>query len=477
MAMERLTWRSIDAPSFTGAGALMESGNNTLQQALSSAGGALKAANAQRQNKYTADVLLRAGQMTNPDEAARFLETIRNERPGLLTDGGLETLMGLRDAMYNTEGKRLQNTDLRNDIGFEEYTRGEQKNRNAAQLGAADALIQARLQADEGNMAGARDTLRGITNPYALEAADAALTSAQSDYEKQSSRVMKDYNDSRTVKSDQVNDFARDYVQESIFPQGVASAEDAKNLIRQDTSLTPQQRLAAYDAVDKQYGQQSSARDPFASQFDVFSAIPSLGGSQAKASLDADYTRSTTEITNRQHNNPLYRLETTKQSLGDFGLDPKAKLKETLGLDDEAYSQNEIDNSIDKILARVQQQLPNVTQEDVVAAVASQYATDKWGMPWISSRKRGDRRVDEAAAIELLMQARGRGADTLYQEMAENQSVLDNLQNTRTQRMALEQAITQMGDSPRAAELKEKAASAALAEMMLTEESGSRWRK
>ena len=475
MAMERLTWRSIDAPSFTGAGALMESANNTLQQALSSAGGALKAANAQRQNQYTADVLLRAGQMTDPNEAARFLETIRNERPGLLTDGGLETLMGLRDAMYNTEEKRLQNIDLNSDIGFEEYTRGEQKKSNAAELDAAGALLQARLRADRGDMEGSRRTIEGITNPYALEAADAALTSAQSDYAAQSLRVMKDYDDSRKVKGDQVADFARDYVQDSIFSQGVVSAEDAKNLIRQDTSLTPQQRLAAYDAVDQQYGQQSSARDPFASQFDVFSANPALGGSQAKASLDADYTRSTTEITNRQHNNPLYRLETTKQTLGDFGLDSKAKLKETLGLDDEAYSQNEIDNSIDRILTQVNKALPNVTQEDVVAAVASQYATDKWGMPWISSRKRGDRRVDEDAAIELLMQARGRGADTLYQDMAENQAVLDNLQNTRTQRMALEQAITQMGDSPRAAELKTKAASAALAEMMLTEESRSRW--
>ena len=303
-------------------------------------------------------------------------------------------------------------------------------------------------------------------NPLLLGTAAAGVEGAQSDRGVfQTQRAVEDgYQDG--VEAEALSDATRDRVQ-GLFAQGVVSAEDAKYELQKDSTLTPEEKLAGFAEIDARIAENQSIASPFADSFNVYTANEgALGGSQRRQAVTSQLTEVTATQQNKLEANPVYRLEQTRSKLGDMGVDSKAGLQEALGLDDESWSQSEIDNSIKDISAEFASRNINVTESDIVAAIAANYATDTWGMPF-SKVNRGDRKVDKRAVMEMLSQTHGSMRNTLYDEMTADASMLEEITASKSNFDALEAAATQVGDRPRGQLFKDEAAEAALQMEML----------
>lgn len=471
MAMERLTWKSVDAPSFAGAGALTESANNAIQAALGSAGSAVGGIQARRRNAYSADALLRAGQIGDPAQVAAFMESIRQENPNMLTDGALQSIMGLKDSVLKTEGAALDNRNLLGDITAEEKERADAAALQAAIQGNASGIFAAQAAGINGDKQGAVDQFGQLVaaNPLLLGTAAAGAEGAVTDngvFQTQRA-VEKGYQDG--VEAEALSDATRDRIQ-GLFAKGVVSAEDAKYELQKDSTLTPEEKLAGFAEIDARIAENQSIVSPFADSFNVYTdGNNALGGSQKRQAVTSQLTEVTATQQNKLEANPVYRLEQTKAKLGDLGVDSKAGLQEALGLDDESWSQSEIDNSIKDISAEFASRNINVTEADIVAAIAANYATDTWGMPF-SKVQRGDRKVDKRAVIEMLSQTHGSLRTSLYEDMEADAAILDQITSSKSKLDALEAAATQVGDRPRGQLFRDEAAEAALQMEMLLQE-------
>lgn len=471
MAMERLTWKSVDAPSFSGAGALTESANNAIQAAFTSAGSAVSGVQAGRRNAYSADALLRAGQIGDPAQVAAFMEGIRQENPSMLTNGALESIMGLKDSVLKTQGAALDNRDLLGDITAEERERADAAALQAATQSNASSILAAQTAGLRGDTAGAQDAFAKIVeaNPLLLPVAAAGVEGASSDLTTfQNQRGIEDTRQDKE-EAEALSDATRDRVQ-GLFAKGVVSAEDAKYELQQDSTLTPEEKLAGFAEIDARIAENQSIASPFADSFNVYTDNDNaLGGNQRRQAVTSQLTEVTATQQNKLEANPVFRLEQTKERLGDLGVDPKAVLQDKLGLDDESWSQSEIDNVIRDVSAEFAARNINVTETDIATAVAATYATDTWGMPG-SKVIRGDRKADKNAVIELLSQTHGSMRNTLYDEMTADMTILDEITKSKANLDALEAAATQVGDRPRGQLFRDEAAEAARQNELLVQE-------
>lgn len=463
MAMERLTWRQVDAPNMTGAAGMMSAGNRILQDALSGIGQLAGTAKENQMNKYSADVLLRAAQMTDPAQARAFLEQARVEGAGRLNEGALDYLTNLQDNILATKEKGLNVQDLELDLRNQEYLRDRTRDTNSALDQNMPAIVQAKALAQAGDFEGSQAILAGVaqqapilgaTLVEGLDDASAGYTWNQGAREKD-----RDWNQSNHAKA--ISDQARDIVQGNIFSQGVVSPEDAKQLATQIEGMSPELQLAVNEQIDKRFATDTAATDVTAAPYDPFNKnnkyLGNLTGSQNKAAFEEDFARVNADLETDLNNNAAFRLEKTKEQIGDFGLDPKAKLQEVLGMDDDAYSQAEIDNSISRIQSKLRDDGIEVTEADVAAAIAAEAKTAKWGMPWISSVDRGDRAVNEDASLELLRNTHGATRKALYDEMGSLVDRKAKIGETKQQADAFAKYATQLKGKPRAAGFQDQA--------------------
>lgn len=458
--MAVLTWKNVDAPNMSGAGALLESANNSFQNAMGTLQKAADRSQMQQRAAASARMLQGLAGVKNADDVAAYLA---GQDATMLTDESMKIALGQADVLQGRAVKEIELQNARGDLDWETNSR-------QGSLGAANLLAQAAAAAQAGNADEANRIASSGNNPYVQMALNDGRRDYVGDAASRQSLDENRYSFGRTVENDENADIVTQKI--SDLRGSANNVAEAREALLKDSTLTAKQKedgFAKLGAMDDSAFNFADPNTP--ASFSILGDNDSAARQQvANMQIDAinkDINAQLQSLPSYNYNNHLSNLtavqgdrESGKQTgdereVGQGFFDPAKYLTDTVGIST-GYFQRNIENQLQNLADKATTANGRtVSKAEVAAAIASTY--EAGGLANF-----GDKYLDETKVLNLLAEMKDpkRGLEASARE-AEIKNSADSIKSSSAQvDRLLAKAQNQMAKGQTAAAEKTRAEAA-----------------
>lgn len=219
-----LTWKNVDAPSFSGVGNLMQGGMVNLNDAFNRIAEQARRREAIQRSRYSNQALIDMMGVSDPNSISQFAKGLDSNK---LTSDALSLIMAQPDTLQNRQQKGIAIDRAQDLLNFGREDRLAAANAAEASLGAAADIFS-------GNRERAFDTIRNLTGQDAAQF-QPLLSEMIGNIPKYQSARDTDYTFDRRVGADQSSDMALDVFQSEIMnpTRGARNRDEALRIADQ----------------------------------------------------------------------------------------------------------------------------------------------------------------------------------------------------------------------------------------------------
>lgn len=360
-----LTWKNVDAPNFTGTGALLEGAQSSFSNAIATLQAGAERAAAQRRQRYSASALQGLAGVTDPNEVAAYLGGLNATD---LTPEALAVAMKQPEVLLERQKMQLGLQEAQGDLDHKVGTR-------QGALDAMDNLMAAQAASMQGDVAGALAAQQGITNPYELQAfmggTQDVLSNATSYQGYRGTE--KNYNDA--MEAEQRTDRLREQFYNDVLPNANSKEEAIRTFMNSDASAEDKEAFS--NMIGAKEDGEFQLIDPTTTT--IFEQDPTFNESALQNESTQNWLGSVIE--NKTNVNPVIRFETTSRNLAEAtnedGSQKTAveKLQDVFGIEAPGIGWSGMNQQIENLTTAAKAEGLDVTENDIIAAIRENQTT------------------------------------------------------------------------------------------------------
>ena len=405
--MAVLTWKNVDAPNMSGAGALLESANNSFQNAMGTLQKAADRSQMQQRAAASARMLQGLAGVKNADDVAAFLA---NQDASMLTDEAMKIALGQADVLQGRAVKEIELQNARGDLDW------EQQGRTGA-IEAARNLALAQQAAARGDVDGAFAASQGLDG-RALMAFNDGSGNFLNDATNRQNLEETRYSFGRTVENDENADIVTQKI--SDLRGSANNVAEARQALVNDQSLSAKQKEDAFTKLNAMDDSAFNFADPSTPASFSALGLNDEAAKQNNANVDMDFIQR--DVESSLQSLPSYNYKThlsnitavqgdreagkqagDEREIGQGYFDPVNYLKSTVGISADRSIPFLEDSSIIQSIEEIKKEAETksgkkISDHEAAAAIAASAQSGSW---W---RGDGDkRRIDTTSAVNLLL--------------------------------------------------------------------------